>query len=232
MGRRRLGCTRGSTGSRGTTAGCSRRLRSGQSRLSKGAGAGAGGAGAWRSWSRSWAISDSPRASRAYLPVFEEPVEPEPELVPLEPEVPLPLVPEEPGLPDVPVSPVLDEPPVAPVPDVPLPEVPLPDAPPEVEPEADEGELDDELLLPGVDDVSLLLLDALEGVLDVDDGVLDEVLPEAPEAPECDLSQPVTAAPAKARTATTGMSFFMTSPMTIECGWKTPGAGDLGAKAC
>jgi hypothetical protein len=58
-------------------------------------------------------------------------------------------------------------------------------------------------------EVSLLLLEVLDGgvVLAVLEGEVDE-LDEVEPVPAC-LSQPVTAAPARARTATTGMSFFM-----------------------
>jgi hypothetical protein len=107
-------------------------------------------------------------------------------------------------VPEVPLAPAL-----LPVPEEPEPVEPAPPALPEVEPAPDEA------VLPGV--VSLLLLELLEGeVLDVVDGVVDEP-DDAPvdPLPECDLSQPVTAAPAKARTATTGMSFFMTSPISV-----------------
>jgi len=130
------------------------------------------------------------------------------------------------GLPEVPVSPVPPgEPAVPPV----EPELLEPEVPP-LEPDApDEGELDDdeepgvlladpeteELLLPGVLDVSVLLpegvdvlLDGLELAVVVEEGEVDE-LDEVLPLPEWFLSQPVTAAPARARAATTGMIFFM-----------------------
>jgi len=138
---------------------------------------------------------------------LDEAPEPDGDVVPLEPVLPLPLVPDEAGLPVVPVSPVLD---VPAVPEVLEPEAPMP---PEAEPDVDEGELD-EAVLPELDGSVLLVL--LEGeVLDVDDGEVDE-LDDEPAAPvaAC-LSQPATAAPAKARTATTEMIFFMTSPMLL-----------------
>jgi hypothetical protein len=128
------------------------------------------------------------------------------------------------GLPEVPVSPVPPE-----EPDVPPELLPLePDVPDEPE-VPDEGELDDEeepgvlladpetdeLLLPGVLDVSVLLpegvdvlLDGLELAVVVEEGEVDE-LDEVLPLPEWFLSQPVTAAPARARAATTGMIFFM-----------------------
>jgi hypothetical protein len=123
--------------------------------------------------------------------------------------VPLPLVPEA-GLPEVPLSPLDELAPLLP----PVPEV-LPVPEPLIEAE--------ELELPGVDGdddeaelgevLSLLLLEVLDGavVLAVLEGVLDE-LDDVLPVPAC-LSQPATAAPARARTATTGMSFFMTSPI-------------------
>ena len=177
--------------------------------LCSGSGAGAGGAGAWWSWSRSWAI----RAAR-YLPVFDDDGEPEGVVLPDEPAVPLPLVPVEAGLPDVPVSPV---PEVAgellELPAVPLAEPLALPLMPVVEPLVD-GEVDDALLLPG-EEVSVLLDVVDGGVLVVLDGVeeLDVVLPVV--LPECVLSQPAMATPARARAAAMGMSLFMTSPIGL-----------------
>jgi hypothetical protein len=139
-----------------------------------------------------------------YFPDFDEALEPEVGL--------LLLVPDGLGLPEVPVSPVLDEPAVPLVPELVEPVAPML---PETEPEVEDGEVEAEELLPGAVE-SLLLLVVLDGVvLEVDDGE-DDVPDDAPVAalPGC-LSQPVTAAPAKARTATTGMSFFMTSPISV-----------------
>jgi hypothetical protein len=126
----------------------------------------------------------------------------------LEPDVLLPLVPGVPGLPDVPVSPVPEVPPVL------EPVAPVPPMLPEVEPEVDDGGVE-AVLLPGAVVSLLVVLDGV--VLDVVEGVEDEEPDDAPVAvlPGCDLSQPATAAPAKARTATTGMSFFMTSPISV-----------------
>ena len=120
------------------------------------------------------------------------------------------------GLPLVPVSPVPDVPGEVVVVVV------------EVEPGvvADtlpEAFIEDEVALPGVVEAVLPGADAsVEVVVEGADGgvlavlgvvvvvVVDEVAP----VPVC-LSQPVTAAPARARTATTGMSFFMTSPIRL-----------------
>jgi hypothetical protein len=139
------------------------------------------------------------------------------------------LLPDVLGLPEVPVSPVPPEEPEVPPVEPEL--LPLEPAVPPLEPDVpdEEGELDDdeepgvpladpeteELLLPGVLDVSVplpdVLLEGLELAVVVEDGEveeLDEVLP-LPLLPEWFLSQPVTAAPARARAATTGMIFFM-----------------------
>ena len=119
------------------------------------------------------------------------------------------------GLPLVPVSPVLDVPGEVVVVDV---------EPGVVADTLPEAFIEDEVALPGVVEAVLPGADAsVEVVVEgVDGGVLavlgvvvvvvvvDEVAP----VPVC-LSQPVTAAPARARTATTGMSFFMTSPIRL-----------------
>ena len=104
------------------------------------------------------------------------------------------------GLPEVPLSPVPEAPAV----------LPGGGEEPAV-PGVDDGELD-EAVLPGVV-VSVLVPGMVEdgGVVEaVEEGgvvVVVEVVDVVAD-PAC-LSQPAMAAPAKARTATTGMSFFM-----------------------
>lgn len=118
------------------------------------------------------------------------------------------------GLPLVPVSPVADV----------LGEVVVVEVEPGVVAETlPEAFIEDEVAPPGVVEAVLPGADeSVEVVVGAGDGVLavlgvvvvvvvvDEVAP----VPVC-LSQPVTAAPARARTATTGMSFFMTSPVRL-----------------
>jgi hypothetical protein len=132
----------------------------------------------------------------------------------------LPLVPELPVEPDVLPAPE----PLEPLPDMPLPDVLLPVVPP-IEPELDEpgveldevvsdelGDVDDELELGDVDDEPELGEVELEPLPVEPEPVELEVEPE-PLPPELPRSQPVTIAEAKASAATTGMSFFMNSPI-------------------
>jgi len=76
-----------------------------------------------------------------------------------------------------------------------------------------EAFIEDEVELPGLDESVEVVVEGVDGgVLAVLGVVVVVVVDEEAPVPVC-LSQPVTAAPARARTATTGMSFFMTSPI-------------------
>jgi hypothetical protein len=184
---RRLGCERGSTGSRGTGVGCSARNRSGFWWL-PGAGA-LGGTTAGGGWSRSRSCDIDQRVPLVL-----------PELLPEVPDVlPEPDVPE-PDVPDEPVDPVpllleLDPEPVSV-----LGEVALTD--PDIEPDA----VVDEVVSLVVDDVvgEVELVVAVELGVALEPVLLDEVL-----AP---CLQPARAELASAMAAMYGIRRFMTAP--------------------
>jgi hypothetical protein len=149
------------------------------------------------------------------------------------PDVPVSLlvVPEvPPEVPPAEVPPPMLVLPVVPLAEV-LPEVSLPDVLPELPlaPGVTLSEVD-ELLLPGVvllslgDEVEADVLGVVDAVEEGDVVVLELLL--VPFAPLPARSQPVTVAVASARTATTGMIFFMTSPIRLGgkfLGWGTSG---------